>query len=181
MDRVLLLTNAHVVSEDGSDGALTPEDARANSGARRTFELAPAWSGPRRRSMDAAFLAFRNDRPDAAPLLSKKVRFTTPASRLYIIGHPRGGDLRLSLDDNALLGCNERLLHYRTPTEGGSSGSPVFEAEDWRVAALHHAGGRFEQLEDPPLDGTPPPYDANEGITVRAIKAAIAAAPPQKS
>jgi hypothetical protein len=179
--RLLLLTNAHVVNPDGSEGALTPDDARANFQVLgRTFEFVPrvVWSSPISQ-MDATFLAFRDEQPEAKPLsiLNKKVRFTEPASRVYIIGYPKGGDLRLSLDDNALLGCNERLLHYRTPTEGGSSGSPVFEAEDWRVVGLHHAGGRFEQVEDPPLDGTPPPYDANEGITVRAIKAAIAAAP----
>jgi V8-like Glu-specific endopeptidase len=75
----------------------------------------------------------------------------------------------LSLQDNLLLGCNEWLLHYRTPTEGGSSGSPVFEDEGWQAVGLHHAGGTFERL-----DGTRPPYQANEGITVLAIRAAIA-------
>jgi len=181
--QLLLVTNAHVITQDGVEGALTPEDARANFQAlNRTFEFAPrvVWSSPVK-ALDATFLAFRNDRPDAQPLsvFGKKVRFTEPASRLYVIGYPGGNDVRLSLDDNALLGCSERLLHYRTPTEGGSSGSPVFEAEDWRVAALHHAGGRFERVEEA-FDGTPPPYDANEGITVRAIKAAIAAAPPPR-
>ncbi|HBL29593.1 MAG TPA: serine protease, partial [Acidobacteria bacterium] len=46
-------------------------------------------------------------------------------AKVYVIGHPLGGGLSLSLTDNALLGTSERLLHYRAPTEGGSSGSPV--------------------------------------------------------
>ena len=67
------------------------------------------------------------------PIFERAVRLTTPPSRLYVIGHPGGRDLELSLHDNHLLGCNDRLLHYRTPTEAGSSGSPVFEADGWRV------------------------------------------------
>jgi len=89
--------------------------------------------------------------------------------RLYIIGHPAGGDLQFSIEDNHLLGCDDTLLHYRTPTEPGSSGSPVFEAEDWRVVALHHAGS--ENLAS--LDGVSGTYKANEGIAIRAIKRRI--------
>ena len=107
------------------------------------------------------------------PLYDKKVRMTVPASRVYIIGHPGGKSLHLSINDNDMLGCNDRLLHYKAPTEPGSSGSPVFEALDWRVVALHHAGGTFERL-----DGTTPPYEANEGISIRAIRDAIRATPP---
>jgi V8-like Glu-specific endopeptidase len=89
-----------------------------------------------------------------------------PPPRLYIIGHPRGRDLELSLQDNHLLALNERVLHYRTPTEPGSSGSPVFEPEDWRVVALHHKGNELMAR----IDGTPGTYQANEGISILALQ-----------
>jgi hypothetical protein len=169
---VLLLTNAHVVNEQGTGGALSPDEARANfQGLKQRLEFERVvWSSPLDQ-LDATFLAFKdNQQPsaEAIPLQSKPVQFTEPPSRTYIIGHPGGRDLELSLQDNLLLGCKEPRLHYRTPTEGGSSGSPVFEALDWRAIALHHAGGRFERL-----DGKQPPYEANEGITVLAIREAI--------
>ena len=47
--------------------------------------------------------------------------------RAYIIGHPRGlSTPQFSLQDNVLLDHDDRFLHYRSPTEPGSSGSPVF-------------------------------------------------------
>ena len=169
---LLLLTNAHVVNNGGTGGALAPDEARANFqglGTRLDFDRV-FWSSPSS-ELDATFLAFKdNARPaaPAIPLYPKRVEFTQPAPRIYIIGHPGGRDIELSLNDNLLLGYREPLLHYRTPTEGGSSGSPVFEAGDWRAVALHHAGGTLERL-----DGTQPPYDANEGISLAAIREAI--------
>jgi len=111
--------------------------------------------------------------PAAQPLelARQPVTYRTPPSRLYIIGHPGGRDLEFSLQDNLLLGCDARLLHYRTPTEGGSSGSPVFD-DAWRVVALHHAGDAYLSR----LDGQPGTYEANEGIAIAAVlQAAIAA------
>jgi hypothetical protein len=171
----LLLTNAHVVNREGAGGGLSPDEARANfQGLGRvvTFDRI-VWSSPPDKC-DATFLTIKGSPVDAAtvPVLKKRVRFTEPASRLYIIGHPGGRDLELSLHDNRLIDCDDQLLRYRTPTEGGSSGSPVFEADDWRAVGLHHAGGTFDRL-----DKQPPPYEANEGITVLAIKKAIAADP----
>ena len=46
--------------------------------------------------------------------------------RVYIIGHPKGDELAYSLQRNLLLGLNAERIHYRSPTEPGSSGSPLF-------------------------------------------------------
>ena len=171
----LLLTNEHVISSvENHPKAIFPEDARANFQATgeilRVKEI--VWSSSHT-DLDATFV--RLEKEPTAPALvlhPRAVRMTQPPAnvqRLYIIGHPAGGDLQFSIEDNHLLGCDDTLLHYRTPTEPGSSGSPVFEAEDWRVVALHHAGS--ENLAS--LDGVSGTYKANEGIAIRAIKRRI--------
>jgi V8-like Glu-specific endopeptidase len=53
------------------------------------------------------------------------------------------------------------VLRYRTPTESGSSGSPVFDQEFWTVIGLHHAALKTE----------------NEAIAIRAIQEATGARP----
>ena len=61
------------------------------------------------------------------------------------------------------IACNAQKLHYRTQTEAGSAGSPIFDSAGWRVVGLHHAG-RFEM---PSLNGPPGEfYAANEGIAI---------------
>jgi hypothetical protein len=61
--------------------------------------------------------------------------------RAYLIGHPRGLEQpQFSLQDNLLLDYDETLVHYRSPSEPGSSGSPVF-GSPWQLIGLHHAGG----------------------------------------
>jgi endonuclease G len=49
--------------------------------------------------------------------------------------------LSFSINDNLLLGYDGRWVHYRAPTKGGRSGSPVFN-QDWELIALHHAAVR---------------------------------------
>ena len=171
----LLLTNAHVINGDGSGDALTPDQAQANfQGLPSVVELEDrvVWSSPPDK-LDATFVAFRGVPPAAQPmpLWSRKIRARVPPPRIYIIGHPEGRDVELSLHDNKLIGCNERLLHYRTPTEPGSSGSPVFEEDAWKVIALHHAGGWYAGLDGK----SPPEYEANEGIAILAIQDATRA------
>jgi hypothetical protein len=67
--------------------------------------------------------------------------------RVFPIGHPRGGPLSISIEDNLLEGTKSphgtawrRFLHYRAATEPGSSGGPVL-SEDLEVVAVHRAGG----------------------------------------
>jgi V8-like Glu-specific endopeptidase len=89
---------------------------------------------------------------------------------VYVIGHPGGRSLSLSLQDNLLLGCENPLLHYRAPTEQGSSGSPVFN-QQWDLIALHHAGSTSMRR----LSGQEGTYAANEGIWIQAIRKELAA------
>jgi hypothetical protein len=168
---LLLLTNAHVVDATGAGGALTPGQARANfQGLDTTFELADTivWSSPATR-LDATFLAFKNAVPAAAPMpiASQAVELDVPPQRVYIMGHPDGRDLEFSLHDNKLVDIAQSFLRYRTPTEHGSSGSPVFEHLGWQVVALHHAGE-----PSPGADGKKPAYEANEGIAMSALRTA---------
>ncbi|CAL9350733.1 trypsin-like serine peptidase [Streptomyces sp. enrichment culture] len=56
-----------------------------------------------------------------------------------VIGHPSGRLKEIALRDNKLVTRLDDFLHYRTDTEPGNSGSPVFN-DQWEVVALHHRG-----------------------------------------
>lgn len=169
-DELVLMTNAHVVS-DTYEGALRPANAQVRfhglSGtATRARGLSLLWTSlPLPAGLDTTILRLSAPVPGAAacPLHLDKPE-GVGKKRLYIIGYPGGGDLSFSINDNLLIGWKDPRLHYRTPTEPGSSGSPVFDT-DWRVVALHHSGDSAV----PRLDG-PGTYDANEGIWIDAVK-----------
>jgi hypothetical protein len=169
--RLLLLTNAHVVSSESFANALRPDDALAHFqmlGARLRVRSI-FWCS---QEYDASFLELDGTpQAEPLPLHTSTVRMTKPPSRVYIIGHPGGRDLAFSLQDSQMVACSERVLHYRTPTEAGSSGSPVFEALGWRVVALHRAGSEKMQSLSAPGET----YEANEGIAIGSLRQATIA------
>ena len=71
------------------------------------------------------------------------------------------------------MGRVNELLDHEGPTEGGSSGCPVFSARLWEVIALHHKGGKIGMLK---LKGLPGEYAASEGISTGSIRDAAHAA-----
>jgi len=87
-----------------------------------------------------------------------------PGSKVFVVSYPRGGGLAVSLDDNEVValegersqsrGGPDRVhrLHYRAPTEPGSSGGPVFN-ENWELVAIHN--GRDDRC--------------NWGVTIDAV------------
>ncbi|MDF1811143.1 MAG: serine protease [Verrucomicrobiales bacterium] len=84
--------------------------------------------------------------------------------RLYIVGHPKGGEMSFSFQDNQFIEGDRRRIQYITPTEPGSSGSPVFD-QNLNVVAMHHAGSdRMKSLADPRKT-----RKANQGIPMPAI------------
>ena len=176
----VLVTNAHVLDPDGTSEGLAPEDAVVSFHAlegvdpAEVFTIAPdgmVWSSPRD-ALDVTIVRLQRSPELKMPYpVAKQV--PNKGARVIAIGHPAGGRLSLSLNDNELLDVESPgfRVHYRTPTEGGSSGSPIFSRE-WKLVSLHHAGG--DDL--PRLNGQPGTYQANEGISIMAIKEALAAA-----
>lgn len=107
-------------------------------------------------------------------------------SRLAVLGHPKGGNLSVGVmgafdgRQGTRVDCGGKgnavdpiFRHYRTLTEPGNSGSPVFDFEDWHVVAVHHTDFKDQGL--PHLGGKAGPHEANEGICIQAIRRATEA------
>jgi hypothetical protein len=170
---VLLVTNDHVISPVANPLAIFPQDCQVNFQAMEEVlevEDKVRWFSPFT-DLDATFLKLKRT-PKAPPIVLHKsaVKMNKPAPRMYIIGHPQGRDLEISLQDNELVASNDTLVHYRTPTEPGSSGSPVFEANAWEAVALHHKGK--EKMKR--IDGQEGFYQANEGVSILKIQSETA-------
>lgn len=183
-DELLVVTNFHVVNAHGADNGIAPESAQvvfeATDPAKAYDVKEIVYSSPPDR-LDCTLLRLTEAPAGITPLpLAKVLPVVDDTAHVYLIGHPGGRDLAFSMQDNALIDhegppagkpavqgvCR---VHYRAPTEGGSSGSPVFNARLWEVIALHHSGGK---LGMPKLNGQPGTYAANEGIWIQSIVAA---------
>lgn len=185
-DELLVMTNFHVVNAQGADNGITPDATEVVFEAvdpNKVYTVKEIlWSSPPDRH-DCSLLRLNEALAGIAPLpVAKGLPLLESTARVYVIGHPGGRDLAFSLQDNELLDhegppqgkppiAGLCRVHYRAPTEGGSSGSPVFNAALWEVIALHHKGGK---LGMPRLNGQAGTYAANEGIALQSIVAAMA-------
>lgn len=186
----VFVTNAHVISDCAVPGSIAPKKVRIQ------FEMDSGHTAPQPeyrvrevlyctpprgsfvpnypgKELDLCVVAL--DRQPAGEGLELNLAMPSlgPHTKVYVVGHPLGHGLQISLHDSLLLAYDgiPRLIHYRTPTEPGSSGSPVFN-EDWEVIGVHHAGTSAARKFDQP--GT---YAANEGIALAALCLALRAAP----
>jgi S1-C subfamily serine protease len=174
---IVLVTNAHVVSDNPrlNRGSLKPGNSVATlETIDKTLELKfkGIFCSSPIQDLDATILTFDED--TQTELLKHRDNICSypigdppnpdGKKRVYIIGHPYGGILRISLQDNIFLARNDQFIQYRTPTEHGSSGSPVFN-DNWEIIGIHHAGGDDMPLLDPPGQTG----KANEGILISAI------------
>jgi hypothetical protein len=161
----LFLTNSHVISLDPVDDApLRPLQA--------DIEFTRLAGRPRVRLGELVYISPRVEMdisilrviapPDSSRLelcsFLPKIS-NTSMQRVYVIGHPRGQELAVSLYDNSLAEYSQQYVRYRSPTEEGNSGSPVLDRQ-LSCFAVHHRALMAKQL--------------NEGITLEAIRRAIA-------
>ncbi|MFC4502370.1 MULTISPECIES: trypsin-like serine peptidase [Streptomyces] len=104
-----------------------------------------------------------------------------------VIGHPMGRLKEIAVRDNMLQVRLDDFLHYKTDTEPGNSGSPVFN-DQWEVVALHHSGvprtdeqGRVLRGDGQvwqPGDGDDAiDWVSNEGVRISSILKHLAALP----
>ncbi len=172
-DEMFVITNAHVVSETVA-GALFPDEAQITFealGLEDSFAVTELVFTSPPDQLDVSVLRIDPKAPtvEAIPV-APRLPANDGQQRVYVIGHPLGGGLSFSLQDNVLLDMETPKLHYRAPTEPGSSGSPVFNAQ-WKLVALHHAGGTAL----PRLNGAKGTYAANEGLWIQSIREALTA------
>lgn len=99
---------------------------------------------------------------EVIPLLRNPATVTRK-ERVNIIQHPRGREKEIAIRNNEVILIQNHVIHYRTDTEPGSSGSGVFN-DQWKLVALHHAGW-----------STGGQRSVNEGIRMASIVADLTA------
>lgn len=159
-DKPVFVTNAHVVSDDPGDGApLRPGDAAGEFtrlADRPRVVLGQLLFSSRRTELDVTILQVETPHGATAlePSAYKPVlpQDGGAPQRIYVMGHPAGGELAVSLYDNSLASYEGPYVRYRSPTEGGSSGSPVFSRQ-WKLFALHHRAIESEKVNEGVLFG----------------------------
>ena len=194
----LFLTNAHVVSPFGEGRSIPPEevvvDFQMVDGPRRFRVRRLVWSSPIA-AHDCTVLQLESYpafADGAAPVMAAHLPQCVPEDadpevkkarpRVLVLGHPAGRELEITFDNNLLIDHNGPRpgqaytaapvkVHYRAPTEGGSSGSPVFNARTLELIAIHHMGSVAPLNPATPASG----YQANEGLSLRAISHAFEA------
>ena len=163
------LTNAHVISVDPIDEApLSPLQAEiefTRLNGRPRVRLGELVYSSQRIEMDISILRIiappGSGKLELCPALPKIGG--TSMQRVYVVGHPKGQELAVSLYDNSLAEYSQQYVRYRSPTEEGNSGSPVLDRQ-LSCIAIHHRALKEKQL--------------NEGIALEAIIRAIAKPKP---
>jgi hypothetical protein len=227
--KVLLVTNWHVINPIPSNNSFLPQDARAEFDETHNKLAVPAgrylW-GSDYQSHDCSILELSNASvPGLSPFDRIDASFPNPAEKadgsaigeVMPIGYPLGQKLQVSAVQlgwqslqalpiqSGTARIDRSMMYYRSPTDGGSSGSPVFNRENMGLIGLHHAACsvvvrrtlRLAKQDRPPRYSTyrnrrsPAGASAtsfeefeceevvpmNEGIWLESIRTAIAQAP----
>jgi len=163
------LTNSHVISVDPvNEAPLRPLQAEVEFtrlDGRPRVKLGELVYSSQRIEMDVSILRIVPP-PNSGTLgLCPTLPKISDASmqRVYVVGHPNGQELAVSLYDNSLAEYAQQYVRYRSPTEQGNSGSPVLDRQ-LSCFAIHHRALKDKQL--------------NEGIALDAILRAIAQQKP---
>ena len=74
-----------------------------------------------------------------------KIReYVTKNTPVYILQHRQANEMEITLNNNQIQEIRPNSLRYMAPTDHGSSGSPVFDA-DWNIVGVHWGSPQRER------------------------------------
>jgi hypothetical protein len=170
----LLLTNWHVLHRLGDGAPATAvtaefgfeDDGRGGLLAGEPVRCAVAPVADDEADDWAVLRAADPLRPEWPVLSMSNTAAPTPTASAYIVQHPLGARKRVAFVRNQVSYFDDRVVHYLTDTDVGSSGSPVVDGQG-RLLALHHRGGRPQEVLGRP------PVRKNEGIRISRVVAGL--------
>jgi V8-like Glu-specific endopeptidase len=147
----LVITNYHVINARDPNQPLAKKsdfleqaihtiiefDYNADNKPGKSFNITGLEAADQ--TLDYAILRYESTERKPLSLLPNVITIpqnNTPA--VNIIQHPSGFAKKVALRNNHIYDCVFPRVRYFTDTEGGSSGSPVFN-DNWQVIALHRA------------------------------------------
>lgn len=162
-DGSYIMTNHHVLDEKSVALASTAEFGYEAGGNPVRIALKPNQFFITDENLDFTIVACDSGQlNDVKPIpLLRNPATVTRKDQVNIIQHPSGRRKEIAIHNNLVKRVKDRVIHYETDTEPGSSGSPVFNNE-WQLVALHHAGW-YENGK----------RATNEGIRMSAIVAQL--------
>ena len=170
--QLMFVTNAHVVNDPPHPDGISPSKARINltwheSSGDGPIRIEQQWSSPADQ-LDVSVHSFRNLPDGVESLELARADDITPddsdaSPQLIVAGHPDGGDLSITLQNNHLDHLKSPKVYYNSPTKRGNSGSPVL-TDDLAAVAVHRAAK--SDLE------------VNEGVLTEAVRRHLAESPP---
>ena len=156
--RKVLITNNHVLPlEDTANTAVIHFDyltdfRTGRKSTKKRMRLAPEklfFTSPvlRHGGLDFTAVALEEEAEEEYGFLEyDDASDAKSATRVYVPQHPRGRTKTYVFNNNFKVNQSDDYLTYTSDTEGGSSGSPLFD-EKLRLIGLHHVGNYRDNPE----------------------------------
>ena len=137
----VLMTNNHVLGDASVADGTVAEFGLEGDAEPIVVQLRPGSLFITNKELD--FSIVRCDRTGIKSVPIVRLTLSPSAAvrgeRLNIVQHPSARPKEIAIHENRVTRILDRVVRYRTDTQPGSSGSPVFN-DDWELVALHHAG-----------------------------------------
>ena len=155
----LLITNNHVLGTADFAAKCKAEFDFEDGKSERSVTIQPDKVFITSRALDYTIVACDGTPlKDIVPIpLKQDPTLVAERERVNIIQHPKARKKEVAIHENRVEKRLDRVIRYRTDTDRGSSGAPVFNNQ-WELVALHHAGCNLANNEA-----------LNEGVLISAI------------